>query len=378
MKKIGIGFLLIIGVLIALVLVNPQINPSHTSPFLALDKETTAPAPAEADIVQRVILYGDAGHSSREPWQASMLKVAQRASIAPDKSTVVALGDNIYMQGYPQKEEDQTEWDEDQLESISFLDAQLRVAKESGADMYLVPGNHDWYATELQSQSEHVARYAEQHGVNTRFEPFHGGDIQYPTAAELPGVTLIFIDSEWLLRAEGTQRSKALGRLDLLMRTSRKNHPDKLLLLTAHHPLETMGQHAGYLAEFAYWFFIKTIFMVFPEAADEDTYSPIYQAMITDINAVTGKYERVIYAAGHEHSLQVFHHHQGEGTGPEYSLVSGAANSNKISGVWHTPNTRFALSQEGFMELSLTNQGTYLQVWDIHNEAPVAGFWLAL
>ena len=57
--------------------------------------------------------------------------------------------------------------------------------------------------------------------------------------------------------------------------------------------------------------------------------------------------------------------------------MSGAANSNKVSGVRHNENTRFALSQEGFMELNITSDGVYLQVFDIHTDGPVAGFWLS-
>ena len=281
------------------------------------------------------------------------------------------------MAGYPQKDEGQEEWDEGQLESISFLDAQLRVARESGARFFLVPGNHDWYATELGSQAAHVAEYAEKHDVQTEFHPYHDGGPQLPTAVDLPGVSIFFLDTEWMLHAAGEERELAFGELGALLAASRETYPDNLLLLTAHHPLETMGQHGGYLAEFAYWFIIKSIYLFFPEAKDEDTYSPIYQEMIADLNEQMAPFDKVMYAAGHEHSLQVFRHAGEENPWPDYSIVSGAANTNKLSGVWHTPNTRFALSQEGFVELAITADGIHLQVFDIYHDEAVAGFWLA-
>ena len=376
LKKIALGLALLIAILAALIFINPQINPSHTSPYLNLQAERLAAPPAEGDIQQRVILYGDAGHSTTEPWQPSMAYVARRASLSPAKTAVVALGDNIYMRGYPRKEEGQEDWTEDQLESISFLDAQLRVATESGARMIFVPGNHDWYATELDSQAGHIARFAEDNRVDTRFQPHVTGQPPYPEFVNLVGVSLVFLDSEWLLHAEGEQRERALATLDAAMASIRATHPQNLIVLNAHHPLETMGQHGGYLAEFSYWFFITLIHSLFPEAADEDTPSPIYQQMIADLNRVMSKYQRVIYAAGHEHSLQVFRGGGPQRGGAQYTLVSGAANSNKLSGVWHNDNTRFALSQEGFMELNLTDAGVYLQVFDVHSEDPVAGFWL--
>lgn len=378
LKRIGLALVLLIAILALLIFINPQINPSHTEPYFNLVAEQQGQPPAEEAIRQRVILYGDAGHSSIDPWQPSMRKAAERASISPEKTAIVALGDNIYMKGYPQKEPGQEEWDEDQLKSISYLDAQLKLAQETGAALYLVPGNHDWYATELDSQAQHIADYAEAHGVTTEFHPHHPGKPPLPTGVDLDGVSLVFLDTEWLLHADEPERSAALEQITSLIETTRSQHPQNLIILNAHHPMETMGQHGGYLAEFSYWFFIKLIYTIFPQAMDEDTYSPVYQRMIADLYGVMGQYDGVMFAGGHEHSLQVFGHESPDGKGPEYTLVSGAANTSKLSGVWHNDNTRFALSQEGFMELSVTDDGVYLQVFDIHHEAPVAGFWLDL
>ncbi|MFB1035885.1 MAG: hypothetical protein QMC38_11120, partial [Sinobacterium sp.] len=151
MKKIGLGLLVIILLLVAAVIINPTINPSHDKPYLALVDEKISPMPNNADVLQRVILIGDAGHSALDPLQHSIQKIISRAKISPEKTTIVALGDNIYMAGYPQLEDQQVAFDKGQLKSISFLDAQLEAAKQSGARMILVPGNHEWYATEVDS-----------------------------------------------------------------------------------------------------------------------------------------------------------------------------------------------------------------------------------
>lgn len=373
MKKIGLGLLLVIVVLVILLLVNPTIRPSHVTPYQQLVAEQVTPGPAESEILQRVVLYGDAGHSSIDPWQASMVSVAERAGISPDKTVVVALGDNIYMQGYPQKEPGQESWDEGQLESISYLDAQLKVAEESGATMFLVPGNHDWYATEVDSQAAHIDSYAKARGAAIRFEPYESGQSPLPESEDFPGVSLVFLDSEWLLRADDKQRGEAMAALDRQLARIRATQPGNLIVMTAHHPLETMGPHGGYLADFGYWLVMNLLY-VFTDAIDEDVMSQRYQLYIASINEVAANYARVIFAAGHEHSLQVFrrpHDH-----GPEYTLVSGAANTSKVSGVWHSEDTRFALAKEGFMELNVTAEGVYLQVFDVEHEAAVTGYWL--
>lgn len=367
------GLLLLIVVLGVSLAINPQIKPSHTTPYLNLVDEKSRPAPNQEDIVQRLILFGDAGHSTRDPWQASMAAVADRASTDPDITAIVALGDNIYIMGYPIKEEGQEEWDEDQLESISFLDAQLEVAKRSGASLYLVPGNHDWYANELDSQAAHIARYAETHDAAVRFEPYEIDALPLPESVDRPGLSLVFLDSEWLLRAEGENHTLAMQTLDAELTRIRTAQPDNLIVVTAHHPLETNGPHGGYLADYSYWLIMNVLY-AFTSAEDEDTFSDIYQRMIVSIKGVLSRYERVIYAAGHEHSLQVFR--DGKESGPEYTLVSGAANSNKVSGVWHNEDTRFAMAREGFMELEITGDGVYLKVFTIDSNEPVAGFWL--
>ena len=41
-------------------------------------------------------------------------------------------------------------------------------------------------------------------------------------------------------------------------------------------------------------------------------------------------------------------------------------------------NSRFALSQEGFVELAVTASGVHFSVFDIHHEDAVAGFWLEM
>ncbi len=372
MKKIGLLLLGILAVIILGLVVDPEINPSHSSPYLVLKTEREAPAPGPEELVQRVILYGDAGHSSTDPWQASLAKIAERASIDPGKTAVIALGDNIYYRGYPEKEDGEAEFDQGQLESISYLDAQLQIARVSGAPMFLVPGNHDWYASELEGQGQHIAAYAKEHQVNTSLQPWRSGQLPLPRSVQLPGVSLVFLDSEWMMHASEEHYDSAMTALDTEIERIRSVSPDQLILVSAHHPMETMGQHAGYLSNFSYWFFIKIIYSIFD--VDQDIDHPTYMRFINSIDEIFSKSRRIIYAAGHEHSLQVFG--SPDGKAPEYKLVSGAGNTSKLSGVWHTANTRFALSQEGFMELQITASGVHISIYDIHNDAPVAAFWL--
>src|SRR6185503_17202403 len=64
----------------------------------------------------------------------------------------------------------------------------------------------------------------------------------------------------------------------------------------------------------------------------------------------------LVYAAGHDHSLQVFR----SARGPRWTLVSGLGSSAKASAVRHGGSTLFAHSDRatpGFMELDFLTGG---------------------
>lgn len=339
--------------------------PSHEeAPFI---KQQAVVSAGEGQLKQRVLLLGDAGHSSIDPLQASLSKAQTRASQFPDKTAIVMLGDNIYYLGFPNKEEGQTEYTESQLEDISHLEAQLTVAKNSGAEIFIVPGNHDWYATQVDSQAAYVEKYALDNNVRAVFAPHALGQAPMPEVIHRDGISLVFIDSMWMIKADEAQYQLAMMKLNELLDETSKNHPDNILLVTAHHPIETMGPHNKYYTSNGYKAAIAVISM-FSEN-DQDTDHPNYRRLIDGMELTLARYPKAIYAAGHDHNLQVFE--DGEGDSPQYRLVSGAANTSKISGVGTNDNSLFALAQEGLMELDILDNGVVLRVFSINQEQPV-------
>jgi len=71
--------------------------------------------------------------------------------------------------------------------------------------------------------------------------------------------------------------------------------------------------------------------------------------------------DKVIYAAGHDHSLQVFEF-DNEGK-EQIALVSGAANHNKISAVGEASDNIFALSDIGFMVVDVYQHSSELKIY---------------
>ena len=64
----------------------------------------------------------------------------------------------------------------------------------------------------------------------------------------------------------------------------------------------------------------------------------------------------LLYAGGHDHSLQVFEAEDGVG----YILVSGAGIDSKLSTVSHRDSTLFAHLHSGFMSVDFKKDGS---VW---------------
>ncbi|MGB1342025.1 MAG: metallophosphoesterase [Pseudomonadales bacterium] len=347
-----------------------DIHESHSTPYLR-DDVISIDAPQSAPVWE-VLLMGDAGDATLVPWHKTLEMAAEMAAQKPDQTSVVMLGDNIYFFGYPNLDEGQTEYDQDQLELIDRLDAQLQVSKHSRAELFLVPGNHDWYAEQVDTQAEHVLSYAQRHGASVSFLPWVKGGQPLPEVIHRAGISIIFIDTQWLITADQAGFDQAMHRLEQLLARTHAEHPNNLILATGHHPIQTMGPHAQYYTSRGYAFFMELVGL-FTES-DQDTHNPPYRRLIAGLNEAFTVDAKVVYAAGHEHSLQVFEalsaappakESSSRGTlkiGADYQLVSGAAHRNKVSGVGHNDNTLFAVATEGLMKLSIYSEGTTVEV----------------
>ena len=273
----------------------------------------------------------------------------------------------LHFFGYPNLDEEQTEYDPEQLESIDRLNAQLQISKHSGAELFLVPGNHDWYADQVDTQAQHVLAYAEEHGALVSFQPWVKDAIPLPAVAHRAGVSIVFMDTQWLITAEQAGFDQAMTHLKQLIANTIHEYPNNLILATGHHPIQTMGPHAQYYTGRGYAFFMALVGL-FSES-DQDTHNQPYKRLIAGLNDAFTVDANIIYAAGHEHSLQIFESLSTESLtaeaskiGADYQLVSGAAHQNKVSGVGHNDNTLFAVSAEGLMKLRIYSEGAAVEV----------------
>ena len=313
---------------------------------------------AASELKQRIILLGDAGYSSLSPLEPSLKLAADIAQIKPNKTKVLFLGDNIYTRGFPVLKKGQQQYNKKQLKQISYLTAQLQVAKLSGSQLYLLPGNHDWIARQVDDQADYIKSYAQNEQLQAALVPYQQGKKPLPEIVHFPGISLLFIDSTWWLRKSGNNIGKVNNHIEKLLNQQSTDYPHNVIMIASHHPIKSVGPHGS---------FGKVNECIRDKGCTHkkvgEIAHPVVQKAIKSLTKTLAVYNKVIYAAGHDHSLQVFEF-ENEGQ-QQVALVSGAANHNKISPVGQSTDNVFARSDIGFMVLDVYQKEVQLKVYTV-------------
>ena len=102
-KSLMLLLLAIVLGTITYLLFKHEIQTSHDTPYTRADV-TQVEAP-EGEPSWRLLLLGDAGDSTLNPWHPTLALASKLASVKPENTSVVMLGDNIYMTGFPNLDE---------------------------------------------------------------------------------------------------------------------------------------------------------------------------------------------------------------------------------------------------------------------------------
>jgi hypothetical protein len=317
---------------------------------------------AQDSLQATIVLIGDAGQLIKG--KTPVISAARKTIPFDKKTTVVYLGDNLYKTGLP----DDIAPDYEAKRAI--LDSQILIAKGSDAKVYFIPGNHDWQNggrsgyEYMVRQQEYIDNFGEN---NVKFFPKDG----CPGPVEInitPDVVLLIVDSQWWLHpydkpgiesdCPHKTKQEVIAQIgDLLAKNSKK-----LVLFTFHHTIRSYGIHGGYFTLKQYLFpltdaiknayvplpFIGTIYPITRSVfgTSEDMKHPYYQQFINDMNNVVKDHQNVIFASGHEHTLQLI-----KDTG-YYYIVSGAG--SKATRVSPNKNKLFGTEAYGFATLEIS------------------------
>ena len=307
------------------------------------------------EIETTVFLIGDAGEPDPRRSVPALDSLARQAAEAPGRTIIVFLGDNVYPNGVPVDS------------SLTWPDARRRLAAQvntvpAGARGIFLPGNHDWagtgpyglYAVRLEERL--IASLA--HGRDIRMLP--GNGCPGPVAFDAGRLRLIALDTQWwlqdfIVRDEQSNCVNTIGGVTAALRALIETKQEgRITIAAGHHPLMTGGEHGGYCG-------LTGPFRRLG-GQSQDILSSSNRTMRDSLESAFKSDPPLVYAAGHDHNLQVMK----GAPNVQYLVVSGAGSEDKAScAVYMRESYYVSQHRTGFMRVDiLKGKGVMLSVFD--------------
>ncbi|HEU5303315.1 MAG TPA: metallophosphoesterase, partial [Gemmatimonadales bacterium] len=314
-------------------------------------------------------LIGDAGapNPSGEP---VLQALTRDAGSGRSRRVVVFLGDNIYPRGLP------AAGAPGRAEAERRLAAQVAALRAAGATGYFVPGNHDWarFGQDGWAAVRRQEAFIDSAGAGT-IHLLPGGGCPGPRAVDLGRVRLVLLDTQWWLHhgpkpEHPESECAADAELEIVdsLRTALAVSPDRLVVVAGHHPLTSGGEHGGYFGWMDHvfplrpvapwlWLPLPLIGSLYPAArqhgfSSQDAGSPAYMRMVRAFSRAFESAPPALYAAGHEHNMQVIADRRAG-----LQLVIGTGYYGHHGRVVPVRGTLFAREASGFARLDVPQRG---------------------
>ncbi len=321
-------------------------------------------------IAVSLYLIGDAGNPD-SVFEPVLMALRQDLASRRSEGVVVFLGDNVYPRGLPAPGQP------GRREAERHLAAQVEVITSTGSRGYLVPGNHDWAKhgvdgwNAIRRQEAFVDSVS---GGRVVLRP--GGGCPGPSVVDIGArLRLVLLDTQWWLHPgpkprdpESSCGADAEGEIVDSLRAALKGAAGRLVVMAEHHPMRSGGEHGGHfhwkdhlfpLRAIKPWLWIPLpwIGSLYPAArqqgiSNQDIPSRAYQRLIADLLRALAASPPALYAAGHDHNLQVL-----SGGPARLELVSGAGIYGHSGMAVPLRGTLFARRASGFARLDVPKTG---------------------
>ncbi len=342
------------GAVVASLLVLAFLSACSTSSLFqsASDGEDPGDLPHDSTLQYTVFLIGDGGSPRRDTADVNFMLLEQALLKAGERSAIAFLGDNIYPTGLP------PETSPGRAEAERRINLQLDVLADYEGRVIFVPGNHDWGGYGLGGNRAQLLRqeaYVENRlNRGNTFLPDQG--FPGPVEVQLTDqIMLIAIDSQWWLEDRktygntGTYQLESEGEFLLELDDVLWRHADKHLIVVGHHPVFTNGEHGGHFRGLRS-LFTGEAFSRRYLGTPQDLSNLKYRQLRDGLLSVFQHHRDLVYAAGHDHSLQYFHHND------QHYVVSGSG--SKLGYVRAGYGALFTAERKGYSALRYHTDGS--------------------
>jgi hypothetical protein len=331
----------------------------------------TAPVPAlpSEEVESSLYLIGDAG--APDPSGEPVLEaLARDLGSRRSRRVVLFLGDNIYPRGLP------APGSPDRKEAERRLVEQVAVVTAAGATGFFVLGNHDWakYGDDGWEAVRRQEAFVDSAGGGAVSVRPHGG-CPGPSVVDFGRLRLLLVDTQWWLH-EGPKPSDpesscpADSESEVVdsLRSALAVGAGRVVVVGAHHPLVSGGVHGGHfdwkdhlfpLRNIKPWLWIPLplVGSLYPAIRQsghsrQDMSSPTYQRLIRAFRGAFADDPPALYAAGHEHNLQVIQRRV-----VPLELVSGAGIYGHHGRAATIRGSLLARNASGFARLDVPRSG---------------------
>jgi hypothetical protein len=306
------------------------------------------------EIDQRFYILGNAhGNRSVEVLNAVQHKIEKEVV---SKNHVLFTGDNIST-----KKETQAK---------KQLDPQIELVKNSGADVYFIPGNYDWKLDAedgLEVIEDYLEKQLDREDVLT---PNNGCPLESISVSE--DIQLIAVDSEWYIadwdklhEINDKCEIKSRKKLMLEIEGEIKKNANKLIIFAIHHPMFTNGFHGGrfsfkdHIFPFGNNIPLPGVGTLIAEIrsqgaiSTQDRFNKRYDELMTELSHLLNDEEhRIVLVSGHELNLQYIESDNFK------QIVSGAASETRPVSI--SDDGLFSYGGNGFATLDIGRDGS---VW---------------
>lgn len=306
---------------------------------------------------------GDGGLSAEELSPPILSQLKHHLEVAPENSTALFLGDNVYPKGVPNKKQNPEAYQK----ALHHLEAQLQTLEHFKGRTYFIPGNHDWLSDGLiglKRQQRYLEKSLDKKKV---LIPENGCGIEKININNQ--IVLLAIDSQWYLEKWDqhpgiNENCSVVDREQLfdIVEDVIKKNTHKSVVIALHHPIFSYGPHGGQFGLRQAIFpnngviptpFLGALFNLIRKtsgASVQDLQNERYRKFSNRLSTLAQLSKRVIFVSGHEHSLQ----YVVEKNTPQ--IISGSLSKqspNRLIG-----GSKFASSQKGFAVLDIFKDGS--------------------